>query len=85
MRFSYEGGRHLLIVFRKDRFLGCNPSGISGGIAPGGGAGRHVVRFLGAGRGILYHGVRRGRDPGLEPGPPLLLLIRTAVRQFVFP
>ncbi len=25
MRFSYEGGRHLLIVFRKDRFLGAKP------------------------------------------------------------
>jgi len=25
MRFSYEGGRHLLVVFRKDRFLGGKP------------------------------------------------------------
>lgn len=25
MRFRYEGGRHLLIVFRKDRFLGGKP------------------------------------------------------------
>ena len=78
LRFRYAGEGYLLIVFRQDPpSRGSLHRGVSRGVVRLGGAGRQVVRAVGARGGFLHRRVGRRRDAGVRPGPAAVYLIRS--------
>ena len=76
LRFRYAGEGYLLVVSARDRLLGILRRGVPRRVVRLGGAGRQVVRPVGARGGFLHRGFRCRRDAGVRPGPSTVHLIR---------